>query len=315
MAKTKGKNEAVAEESNFIEELALADEPVLEEVADAPVEAPAMDNVLDLQEPAPAEPSLDEAPLEEPVAEAEIPAPVEPAPVEPAPVEPVLEEVAAPAPAEEPAPAPVEAPAPAPVEEEAKKGKEEKAKKSKKSKKQSSKSLYGFTLAQGENFVKDYNLVNTGRSGLAIFTNKRFILKSTYTIETDIKNVEAFRSCKYTQFKAFKFIFGLIFMGACAAAFVLKFDIPLWAKYTIMGVGALLGILGLLMVCTSIKRKFSVSVFTRDLTEIVTCHSSLNKREAQNFVQVIEGVPGKEFAAFTKEAGALLLDIKSGLYD
>ena len=215
--------------------------------------------------------------------------------------------------------------------EKAPKEKKEKAPKEKKTKKEQEdgenepsrpvapSTLYGMNLAQGERFVRDYNLVNTGTASLAIITNPRFIIKGDYTIETSADSVKGIRSCKYLQFKAVKFIFGLIFIAALVVAIMLKlpekFDGRAWLAYLLLGIAGVIGLIGLIMVFTSFKKRFAINIFTRDFTEFVSYHSHLGKREAQMFVQILDGKPGKDFKRFIHEIGALLIDIQNGLYD
>ena len=179
--------------------------------------------------------------------------------------------------------------------------------------------LYGMNLAQGERFVRDYNLVNTGKQSIAIVTNKRFIIKGDYNIETTVDSIKGIRSCKYLQFKAVKFIFGLIFVAALVACIMLKlpqrFEGRTWLAYLILGAAGVIGLIGAIMVFTSFKKRFAINVFTRDFTEFISFHSHLGKREAQMFVQVLDGKPGRDFKRFTQEIGALLIDVQNGLYD
>ena len=210
-----------------------------------------------------------------------------------------------------------EAPKPVPEEKKAAKVKPEKEKKS--GKKAKADTLYGLTLAKGEKFVKDYNFINSGKLGLAVVTNKRFIIKSKQYLETSVDSVKAIRCCKFTQFKGVKFIFGLIFLAALVACVLLKlpnmFPDKLWLAYLILGVAGVLGLIGFIMICTSFKKRFAINIFTQDLTEFASFHSSLKKKEEPMFVNVIEAKPGKEYAEFTKEIGALLIDIQNGVYE
>jgi|GEM_PF-6542270 len=287
--------------------------------SDLPEELPADNDLPELEEQDYQEPEQTEEPVQEdPIEQLEELTP----PTES--MSDVVAQTALESDGEEPSPEEeTEEPKPEKVKKEkVKKEKAQKAEKPKKEKKADNAlddEIYGFKLAKGERFIKDYNFVNTGKKGLAIVTNKRFIIKTNYTIETAIDSITGVKSCKFTQFKALKFIFGLIFMGICGTAFALKlpqmFADKLWLAYLLMGLGGLFGLIGFIMVCTSFKKKFALNIFTRDMIEFATFHSAMGKREAQNYVQVIEAVPGKEFNDFTKEIGSLLLDIKNGLYD
>ena len=126
------------------------------------------------------------------------------------------------------------------------------------------------------------------------------------------------KSSKFTKVKVAKLIFSLIFMAACGIFFALKlqdkFPDKVWLGYTLMGVACFFGLMGFLMFCTSFKRKFSLIIFTRDISEFANFHSAMGKKEAQQYVQVIEATPGKEFSAFVKEIGSVIIDVQNGIY-
>lgn len=163
-----------------------------------------------------------------------------------------------------------------------------------------------------ENVIKHYKLTKGG--GSAVVTNRRLIIDCATRVELPIENVGGVASSFHTEVKVAKLIFGILFIGICL--FTCLFDFKtvihdkMWAIYTIMGVGGVLGLIGILMVCFSFKKKFFLNVFGEGLTPVISLSSS--KKEASNSLYgiAVNGKRGKDFVKFTGEIGALLLKIK-----
>lgn len=163
-----------------------------------------------------------------------------------------------------------------------------------------------------ENIIKYYRLTKGG--GNAVVTNRRLIIDCATRVELPIENVGGVASSFHTEVKVVKLIFGILFIGICLFACLFDFKTvihnKMWAIYTIMSVGGVFGLIGILMVCFSFKKKFFLNIFGEGLTPVVSLSST--KREASNSLYgiAVNGQKGKDFAKFTGEIGALLLKIK-----
>lgn len=168
-------------------------------------------------------------------------------------------------------------------------------------------------LASEEKVIREYRIVKG--SGRAIVTNERLVLDCDTRIDLPIEKVGGVGSSHKLEVKTAKLIFGFLFVGIFlfTVLFDLKKYIPSnfsWAIYTIIGIGSVFGLIGLLMIIFSFKRKFMLNIFGDGLLPIVSM--SQNKREAKDSLigLVVVGRQGKDFACFTGEIGALLLQIK-----
>lgn len=169
-------------------------------------------------------------------------------------------------------------------------------------------------FSKDEKVIREYRIVKGG--GKALVTNKRLVLDCDTRIDLPIEKVGGVASSHYLDVRGVKLIFGLLFLGICAVGIFFAMSSYIhqdWAKYTLFGVGGFLGLMGLLMVLTSFKRKFTMNIFGDGLVPVVAISSK--KRFAKESYQglVVTGRQGKDFACFTGEIGALLVQIKEDL--
>lgn len=173
----------------------------------------------------------------------------------------------------------------------------------------------GIELAEDEHVIREYRI--SGDGGKAIVTSQRLILDCDSRIDLPIENVGGVASSHCNEVKVVKLVFGLLFIGICLFACLFDFTTLIpnkdWAIYTIMGVGAAFGLVGVLMVAFSFKKKFFLNVFGQGLTPIVSLSSKQKVAQNNLFGIAINARRGKDFAKFTGEIGALLLQIKSDL--
>lgn len=170
-------------------------------------------------------------------------------------------------------------------------------------------------LSKGEELIKSYRIIKNSGLGTATVTNRRLIIDANTRVEVPIEKVSGVSSSMHNEIKIAKLIFGVIFIGICLGLCLFDFNkvIPenfKWAIYLLMAVGGVFGLIGLLMVCTSFKRKFALSIFTEGLSPIISISSKRRKAEGNLIGSIEIAKRGKDFAKFTGEIGALIIHIK-----
>lgn len=181
----------------------------------------------------------------------------------------------------------------------------------------------GFILANNEILLRRYDTlkVNGGNPGRILITNKRMLFNTSEKAEIPLSSVNGLRSAKYWTFNWVKFVFGLIFIGIAAFAFIYDFTKfsfftnRAWLIYIIMAVGAIIGIIGLTFICTFAKRRFALKVFISSAYEFITYNSKKGKKENAVMESVIVAMPGSEIDKFVREAGALIIQSREGFFD
>lgn len=176
----------------------------------------------------------------------------------------------------------------------------------------------GFRLAEGEQVLSMYRLFKNGR---VYMTNRRLLVESSLHTDLPIASVAGFSVGKFARTKVFKLLMGIFFMLACAAIIVV-FTLPNllgnwsvfedmgWLQYVLYGVGGVLGVIGLAMVCTSVYRRFLLTVFTEGVQQTVSVRSSVGKGDVDLYQSIAYGAAGPDYKMFAANAGARLLDIK-----
>lgn len=167
-------------------------------------------------------------------------------------------------------------------------------------------------FAKNEKVIRAYELIKKHPDS-CIITNKRLIVNGPERVEVAIDKVSGVKSVKYTEIKWFKLLVGGLFLLLCLFSFF--FDLnkyvskPLYS-YLFVGGGAILGIIGLIMVIKSIHRKFGITIFTDAMSDIATFRKGLSFTFSTP-TTVCVGKRGKDFEPFLQEFGAIILNIRS----
>lgn len=171
--------------------------------------------------------------------------------------------------------------------------------------------------AKGEEVVKEYNLVKSSNSGKAIVTNRRLIIDSDYRLDIPIEKVSGVSSSSVTQVNVAKIIFGALLIGICLFALLFDFNSLIgerqWLAYLIISVGAVLGLVGLILLCTCVKKKIALNIYGENMIPVLAMSNNAKRAEANLMGTIIVTSKGKDFDAFTGEIGALLIQIKDAL--
>ncbi len=182
-----------------------------------------------------------------------------------------------------------------------------------------------FRLAEGEEVLSMYRaLAGKGVGGRVYLTNRRFLMEASLHTELPVDKVAGYSTGRFTHLSVFKLIFGILFLLVCggvAAAFTLPnllgnwsvFEDMSWLRYVFYAVGGLLGLVGLIMVCTSVDSRFMLSIITDGLQQAVSVRSGVGKNDVNIFQPIAYGNKGKDYKLFCREFGARLDEIKRAL--
>lgn len=169
-------------------------------------------------------------------------------------------------------------------------------------------------LSTAEHVIREYRITKGG--GKAIVTNKRFVVDCKTRLDLPIEKVAGVASSSHLLIKSASLVFGIIFLILCAVGeyFGNSSLIPYaWAQYTLMAVGGVFGLIGLIMVICAFEKKFTLNIFGEGILPVMVVSRKL--RDAKDGLQgvTIDGRKGKDFAKFTGEIGAILVEAKEDL--
>jgi len=187
-----------------------------------------------------------------------------------------------------------------------------------------------FRLAEGEQVLSMYRaLKGKGTGGRVYLTNERCLIESALHTEFPIQNVAGISTGKYSRLKVFKFLLGLAFIVVCIASILLALPNVLakispdfaatmsgvyedmgWIRYILFVVGGILGLVGLIMACTSGVHRFVLTVFTEGVEQAFSVRSGVNKGDYNVYQPIAFGAPGKDYKAFISQVGSRLIEIK-----
>ena len=174
-----------------------------------------------------------------------------------------------------------------------------------------------LVLARNEKVVKIYNVVKSANTGNAIVTNRRLIVDSDYRVDVPLEKVGCITSARVNEVKVVKIIIGILLIAICAFALIFDFSKLIvgkeWLGYVIIAVGALLGVIGLILVATSFKRRFALNIYTDDLYPVMAVSSRMKRKDGDLIGSIVTAGKGKDFEKFTLEIGGLLIQLKDAL--
>ncbi len=167
-------------------------------------------------------------------------------------------------------------------------------------------------FAKDEKVVRTYELIKKHPDS-CIVTNKRLIVNGPERVEVAIDRISGVKSTKFTEIQWGKLIIGALFVIICL--FTLFFDLSKYVDnaiycYIFVGVGVLLGIIGILMIISSIHRKFGITILSDAMNDIATFRKGVNFGFS-NPTTVCIGNMGKDFQNFLQEFGSIIININS----
>lgn len=176
-----------------------------------------------------------------------------------------------------------------------------------------------FVLADGERVLQQYAAI---RGGTIYLTNRRLLVDGDSAIDLPVEKVKGVSCVNHFVIKWGKIIFGALFVAACVLSVLLAFVSPVadlltrvlpegydWIRYVVLGVGCLLGVIGLLLLCYSIRRKFALNILTEGIDQVVSCRTPGRKGDNDMYSTVVIAKPGREYARFVGEIGARLREL------
>lgn len=171
--------------------------------------------------------------------------------------------------------------------------------------------------AKGERVIKEYEIVKSSNSGKAIVTNRRLIIDSDYRLDIPIDKIAGISSSSRNLVNVCKIVFGALFIGICLFALLFDFNQWIgdkkWLAYVIISVGALFGLIGVILIATSFKKKFAINVYGFGLVPVMAISNDAKRAENNLLGSIVVASKGRDFDKFTGEFGALLLQIKDAL--
>lgn len=171
--------------------------------------------------------------------------------------------------------------------------------------------------AKGEEVVKEYNLVKSSNSGKAIVTNRRLIIDSDYRLDMPIEKVSGVSSSSVTNVNVAKIVFGALFIGICLFALLFDFNSLVgertWLVYLIISVGALFGLIGLILLCTCVKKQIALNIYGDGMVPVLAMSNNGKRAESNLMGTIVVTAKGKDFDKFTGEIGALIIQIKDAI--
>jgi len=181
----------------------------------------------------------------------------------------------------------------------------------------------GFVLADSEYAIRRYHAFKTtgDSNGVITVTNKRVLFDTCEKAEVPVDCITSIRTIKGSIIKKAKLIWGIILFLLGAAIFVVDLLLhlipplnPAWLTYVIWGVGGVLALIGLILGCSCVKRKFGISVYVKEQQQFANFSTAPDKKGSLPIGSYIESTPGSEFEKMRREIGALIIDIKSNKF-
>ena len=169
----------------------------------------------------------------------------------------------------------------------------------------------GYILADGE---QEYTRYDLGIGNKIILTNRRLIALNESMQQVEIEKVTGLSTCYKKMISKGKIVLSilLLLLGAVAGfAGYMYLKTPEWLQYVAYGVAGVMIIIGIVLIATSMSKKFFLTVYTEPMaTFLVLKSGTLSANKTDNMINV---AVNKEAFFAANLIGADILTLKKEL--
>ena len=170
----------------------------------------------------------------------------------------------------------------------------------------------GYVLADDE---KEYTRYNLGGTNEIILTDRRLIALNESLQQIEIEKICGLSTCYKTIVATGKIVVSVLLillgLGAAVAGYFFGASLPSWGQYVAYALGAVMVIIGIVLIASSMGKKFFLTIYTEPMTSFLTLKSgTLNANKTDNFINV---AVGKEAFFAANLIGSDILTLKKEL--